>query len=189
MVFCVQRGGRIVEAMVRHPIFQYAYFVDDLVGAAENWARTFDAGPFFVASHHRADTFQFRGTSVEADVSYAFGYAGDCQIQLIEQHDDLPSIYRDMYGAGQYGFHHVAVLVRDYPAERRRLLDQGNELACELHANDIDACYFDTRTTTGCFTELHSHTDRIVATFDRWKQAHLHWDGTGDALRTHTSGT
>lgn len=69
------------------------------------------------------------------------------------------------------------------------MLDQDFELACELHANDIDACYFDTRTATGCFTELHLHTDRIVSTFARWKQAHGQWDGTGDTLRTHTSGT
>lgn len=49
-----------------------------------------------------------------------------------------------MYPADQFGFHHVAVLVRDYQAEPQHLLDQGFELACELHANDIDACYFDT---------------------------------------------
>ena len=175
--------------MVRHPVFQYAYFVEDLSVSAAHWARTLDAGPFFIAAHHRGDTFSYRGAPVEADVSYAFGYAGESQIQLIEQHDDLPSIYRDMYAPGQFGFHHVAVLVRDYATERQRLLDQGFELACELHANDIDACYFDTRATIGCFTELHLHTERIVSTFARWKQANEQWDGTGDPLRTHTSGT
>ena len=97
--------------MVRHPVFQYAYFVEDLSVSATHWARTLDAGPFFVAAHHRGDTFSYRGTPVEADVSYAFGYAGESQIQLIEQHDDLPSIYRDMYAPGQFGFHHVAVQI------------------------------------------------------------------------------
>jgi hypothetical protein len=174
--------------MVRHPIFQYAYFVEDLGVAAARWATLLDAGPFFVAAHHRGDTFSYRGTPIEADVSYAFGYAGDCQIQLIEQHDQLPSIYRDMFAPGTFGFHHVAVLVHDYPAERQRLVDQGFEVACELHANDIDACYLDTREVTGSFTELHLHTDRIVGTFARWKQAHLEWDGLGDPLRTHVSG-
>ncbi|MEO8267471.1 MAG: VOC family protein [Ilumatobacteraceae bacterium] len=175
--------------MVRHPIFQYAYLVDDLATSAAHWARVVDAGPFFVAAHHRGDTFSYRGTPVEADVSYAFGYAGESQIQLIEQHDDLPSIYRDMYAPGQFGFHHVAVLVHDYATERQRMIDQGFEMACELHANDIDACYFDTRAVIGCFTELHLHTERIVCTFARWKQANKQCDGSGDALRTHTSGT
>ena len=175
--------------MARHPIFQYGYFVENLRDGAQHWAKMFDAGPFFISAHHRADRFDYRGTTVEADVSYAFGYAGECQIQLIEQHDDQPSIYRDMYQPGSFGLHHVAVLVRDYYGEKQRLLDQACDLACELDANDIHACYFDTRSTIGCFTELHSHTDRIVATFDRWKHAHHDWDGHGEALRVHTSGT
>jgi Glyoxalase/Bleomycin resistance protein/Dioxygenase superfamily len=175
--------------IVRHPIFQYAYVVDDIETAATQWATMFDAGPFFVAAHHRADTFSYRGTPIEADVTYAFGYAGDCQIQLVQQHDDQPSIYRDMYATGATGFHHVAVLVKDYAGERQRLVEQGFEVACELHANDIDACYFDTRAVIGGFTELHSHTERIVDTFQRWRRAHLDWDGQGGPIRAHTSGT
>jgi hypothetical protein len=169
-------------------LFQFAYLVDDLEEAADHWATTFGAGPFFVTPHHRADRFDYRGQAVEADVSYAFGYSGSMQIQLIEQHDDLPSIYRDMYPTGG-GFHHVASLVADYHGARQRLLDQGNQLACELDANDIHACYFDTRATVGGFTELHSRTDRIVATFARWQRAHDDWDGTGSPLRHHVSGT
>jgi hypothetical protein len=173
----------------RRTIFQFAYVVPDLAEAARQWATTLDAGPFFVAAHHRADAFAYRGQPIEADVSYAFGYAGDAQIQFIQQHDDQPSIYREMYGPGESGFHHVASLVKDYRGERQRLLDQGFEIACELHANDIDACYFDTRASVGCFTELHSHTERIASTFARWHEAHLEWDGRGDPIRGHRSGT
>ena len=170
------------------PIFQFAYVVDDLEDAAQHWARTMGVGPFFVAPHHRADRFVYRGTSVEADVSYAFGYSGTTQIQLVVQHDDQPSIYREMFPTGG-GLHHVASLVADYDGARRRLLDQGHELACELDANDIHACYFDGRSTVGCFVELHSLTDRIAATFARWQRAHEDWDGTGPVLRHHVSGT
>ena len=170
------------------PIFQYAYLVDDLELAAAHWSSVVGAGPFFVTAHHRADRFEYRGTRVEADVSYAFGYSGATQIQLIQQHDDLPSIYRDMHAGGS-GFHHVASLVADYDGAKQRLIDQGHELACELDANDIHACYFDTRPTLGCFTELHSRTERIVATFERWRAAHAEWDGTGSPIRHHVSGT
>lgn len=173
----------------RLTIFQYAYFVDDVFAAADRWAAVNGAGPFFVTEHHKADRFTYRGTDVEADVTYGFGYCGDVQIQLIAQHDDAPSIYRDMYAPGEFGFHHVAKYPADYDGERQRLLDAGFELACELHANDIVAGYFDTREAVGCFTELHSQTDRIGATFARWHEAHLDWDGTGDAVRTHVSGT
>lgn len=171
------------------PVFQYAYLVEDIPTSAAAWAATVGAGPFFVAEHHRADRFEFRGAPVEADVSYAFGYSGDSQIQFIQQHDDLPSIYRDMYPEGGSGFHHVGMLVADYAGERQRLLDAGFELTCELWANDIVACYFDTRSAIGAMTELHIRTDRIVATFERWHAAHLAWDGTGSPVATHISGT
>ena len=115
----------------------------------------------WITEHHRTDTFSYRGTDQEADVSYAFGYLGDLMIQFIVQHDDTPSIYRDMYAAGEEGFHHVATLVHDFPAERQRLLDAGFDLACELHADGVDAAYFDTRSVTGCFTEIHG--DRTFA--------------------------
>jgi hypothetical protein len=77
-------------------------------------------------------------------VSYAFGYLGDVMIQLIEQHDDTPSIYREMYGPDEEGFHHVASLVHDFAAARQHFLDQGFELACELSTGGVDAAYFDT---------------------------------------------
>jgi Glyoxalase/Bleomycin resistance protein/Dioxygenase superfamily len=175
--------------MSRLTVFQHAYVVDDIEAAAIEFSRTLYAGPFYVTQHHHAPEFTYRGTTTQADVSYAFGYSGQQQIQLIQQHDDLPSIYRDMYPRGGTGFHHVAMLVRDYSGERQRLLDEGFELACELHVNDVDACYFDTRAATGGFTELHSWSERIVFTFARWRAANEAWDGTGPATRHHVSGT
>ena len=79
------------------PIFQHAYFVNDIVEAAHKWHELYGAGPFVHVPHHVTDKFQYRGTKQEADVSYGFGYLGDNQIQFIQQHDDTPSIYRDMY--------------------------------------------------------------------------------------------
>ncbi len=115
----------------------------------------------------------YRDTPAEADVSYAFGYLGDMMIQFIQQHDDTPSIYRDMYAAGEEGFHHVGVLVNDYEGEKRRLLEMGFSLACELHADGVDACYFDTRSTSGGFTELHDDPPHILSTFAGWRRAHV----------------
>ena len=73
-------------------LFQQAYLVTDLVQSCRHWADLFGAGPFVIVPHHRTDTFAYRGTDQEADVSYAFGYLGDMMIQFIEQHDDPPHI-------------------------------------------------------------------------------------------------
>ena len=156
----------------RYDFFQVAYLVPDLEESCERWASLFGAGPFVIAAHHKTDRFAYRGTAVEADVSYAFGYLGDQMIQFIEQHDDQPSIYRDMYAAGSGGYHHHGVLVRDYEGEKARLADAGFTLACELHADNVDACYFDTRSVTGGFLELHADPPHILGAFAGWRRAH-----------------
>ncbi len=156
----------------QRPLFQNAYLVNDIEKSVVEWDRLFGAGPFSVTQHHKTDWFTYHGTPQEADVSYAFGYLGDIMIQLIQQHDDTPSIYRDMYAPGEEGFHHVAYLVHDFPAERQRLIDLGFEPACELHADGVDASYFDTRAATGGFTEIHGDPVHILATFAKWRRAH-----------------
>ncbi|NJN50768.1 MAG: methylmalonyl-CoA epimerase [Gammaproteobacteria bacterium] len=155
-----------------YPLFQQAYLVNDIEASAKHWSRVFGAGPFFLAPHHQTDRFVYRGTAQQADVSYAFGYLGDTMIQFIQQHDDTPSIYRDMFKAGEEGFHHVGVLVHDWDAERQRLLDMGFDIACELWADNVNAAYFDTRKVNGCFTEIHGDPPHIIETFARWRRAH-----------------
>lgn len=167
------------SSLFSRPLFQQAYLVNDVEQACRHWAELFGAGPFFLARHHQTDQFSYRGTTTEADVSYAFGYLGDTMIQFIEQHDDQPSIYRDMYAAGEEGFHHVATLVpvKEFQAEKQRIIDMGFPLACELHADGVDAAYLDTREAIGCFTEIHGDPPRILHTFHGWSEAHRRWDG------------
>ena len=153
-------------------LFQQAYLVNDLDEAIGKWNRLYGAGPFVVTTHHKTERFVYRGTDQEADVSYAFGYLDDMMIQFIQQHDDTPSIYREMYAAGEEGFHHVGCLVHDFPAERQRMLDLGFEVACELYADGVDAAYFDTRAVCGGYTELHGDPPHILGAFATWRRAH-----------------
>ncbi len=156
--------------------FQQAYLVDDLDRAATLWHERYGAGPFFVTEHHRTDTFDYRGTDQEADVSYAFGYLGDMMIQFIVQHDDTPSIYLDMYPDGTppggLGFHHSGFLVPDVLAATQRMVDRGFDLATRLYADGVDATYVDTRALNGGFTEYHGTPPHILDTFARWREAH-----------------
>lgn len=165
--------------MIGAQLFQQAYLVNDLEHSCREWARLFGAGPFLLVPHHRTDTFTYRGTDEEADVSYAFGYLDNMMIQFIQQHDDTPSIYRDMFEAGTEGFHHAGMLVSDFPAERQRYLDLGFEVACELYADNVDAAYIDTRAVTGGFTEIHADPPHILKAFASWQRAHENFK-TGD---------
>ena len=72
----------------------------------------------------------------------------------------------------------MGILVRDYEGEKQRMLDMGFEMACELHADNVDACYIDTRSTSGGFTELHADPPHILQAFANWRRAHeLHRRG------------
>lgn len=169
--------------METRTLFQHAYLVNDIEKSASNWNKLFGAGPFFHVPHHKTDQFAYRGKPLEADVSYAFGYLGDIMIQFIVQHDDTPSIYRDMFKRGEEGFHHLAYLVHDFAAERKRLLDMGFVAACELYADQVNASYFDTRAVNGCFTEIHGDPPHILGIFAQWRRAHELWDGRGKVLQ------
>ncbi len=153
-------------------LFQHAYLVNDIESSIVKWNELLGAGPFGVTEHHKTDSFMYRGTDVQADVSYAFGYLGDLMIQFIQQHDDKPSIYRDMYAAGEEGFHHFAYLVHDFETEKKRLLEMGYENACELYADKVNAAYFDTRSVNGGFTEIHGDPPHILGAFATWRRAH-----------------
>jgi len=154
-------------------LFQNAFLVDDLSEGIKRWSRVFGAGPFQIVPHHKTEKFLYRGSNIEADVSYAFGYLGDLMIQLIEQHDDRPSIYREMFPKGHEGFHHIAYLVSDFAAERSRLLNLGYSLACELFADGVNAAYFDARRDLGAFIEIHENPPHILAIFDKWRRQHI----------------
>lgn len=161
-----------MSTLTTYPQFQQAYYVNDIEASIVKWNRLFGAGPFVVAPHHKCDSFTYRGTPEEADVSYAFGYLGDMMFQFIQQHDEKKSIYRDMFAKGEEGFHHVGLLIHDWDAERQRLLDMGFPLACELYADQVNAAYFDTRSTNGCFTEIHADPPHILQAFAQWRRAH-----------------
>ncbi|MGE0667863.1 MAG: VOC family protein [Sphingomonadales bacterium] len=160
------------------PLFQHAYFVKDLELAASNWSKQFGAGPFRLVPHHKAtEKFHYRGSPVEADVSYAFGYLGHTMIQFIVQHDDRPSIYMDMFKKGEEGFHHLAYLTSDFWGEDKRFTDMGIECACYVGTSNIHSAYYDTRATLGCFTEIHEDPPHMVERFESWRRAHEQFGG------------
>lgn len=165
------------------PIFQYAWVVNDLDAACRRWASAFGAGPFFTARHHKAEGYyRYRGDPTECDLSYAFGYCGPVMIQFIQLHDDVPSIFHEMFPRGQEGFHHVGILGMDFEKDRQHLLDQGLEIANEMWSG-ADVCYFDARPQFGMFVEIHGAPPHIIEYFKVWQDAHDSWDGATDVIR------
>ncbi|MET0547542.1 MAG: VOC family protein [Caulobacterales bacterium] len=160
----------------RRALFQTAYFVTDVEEAVHKWHRLYGAGPFVVLPHHKFDTYRYRGRDLSPaerpDFSYALGYLGDLMIQFTAQHDDNPSVYRDMYASGAGGFHHVAYLTGAFDEECARMDAKGFVRGSQFTGDGVQGCYFDTRADTHCFTEVHSDEAHLMEAFASWKRAH-----------------
>jgi hypothetical protein len=170
--------------LIRYPVVQYAYVVNDLDVAIRHWVEVLGAGPFYVSRNHRGREHTYRGVSDDAVFSYAFGQAGPAQVQLIQCMDDGPSVYRDMYPAGEEGFHHVACLVPAalMGAEVARFVEAGFEVASTLHSY-VPVAYLDCRPALGFFVELHGLNDDVEELFTEIRVAHEQWDGVTDPIR------
>lgn len=178
------------EPLLRYPIVQYAYVVDDLDEGVRHWVEVMGAGPFFVSRNHRGRDHTYRGVLDEAVFSYAFGQAGPAQVQLIQCMDDSPSIYRDMFAPGEGGFHHVACLVpaADMEREVARFVDQGFDIASTLHSY-VPVAYLDCRSVLGFFVELHGLNEDVEDLFREIREAHESWDGVTDPIRVRAKSS
>jgi catechol 2,3-dioxygenase-like lactoylglutathione lyase family enzyme len=169
-------------SLFKHEVVQYAYVVKDIEAACRRWTELIGAGPFYLSMHHQSENVTYRGKPSDMDVSYAFGYCGPAHIQLVQQHNDAPSVYRDMFPGGGEGMHHIAYLIEDWEAEKARYEAAGYPSLQEL-VSAARVSYVDTRPAIGCFTELYEDNLQVRRRFAGWKASHEYWDGKTDPIR------
>ncbi len=90
---------------------QIGFVVDDIDGAITHWREHVGVAPIFVFRKFELAEYFFEGDRYEQVLSVAYGQAGPVQIELIQQHDDSPSLYR---GAVSGAMHHVAIWTAGY---------------------------------------------------------------------------
>lgn len=155
-------------------VLQNSWVVTDLEQACMNWVRTTGIGPFFVVPHIQL-TGRYRGQPTDIDFSVAIAQAGGVQIELVQQHNDGPSAYRDLYKAGSGGFHHVAVYCMDYERDYASYVEQGFVPAFEGEFDRKRFAYIDTSPSIGVMMELIEDSavqrdffQRIIAGAENW---------------------
>src|ERR1700683_3463176 len=111
------------------PIRQIAYAVSDVRAAAEEHARLFGSGPFFLAEHVPVHNFKYRGQPGDFDHTTIFGQWGEVMVEFFLQHNPGPSHGHDMfpYGSNKTGLHHVALIVSDLEASIRHFASKGHD--------------------------------------------------------------
>ena len=163
--------------LANHKVLQLAYVVNDVHEAAARWTKTFGVGPFFVLERPEVANPVYRGAPGEVAFSAALAQAGDVHIELIEQHCDSPSCYRDLIPKGQEGFHHVAVIVEDYEKEVARYEGLGCPVASSGEFGPLKFCYVDTSPVMNCMVEVLEDLPFIHNYFARIREAAEDWDG------------
>jgi hypothetical protein len=157
--------------------FQNAWVVDDLQAAMRHWIETCGVGPFFVLEHVQMQDLTYRGRPASVDCTIALAQAGRMQVELIVQHCDNPSIYRDLVPKGRSAFHHVAVFATDYDRELAEYRDQGLSVTTTGRFGDMRFCYVDASPRIDCVIEILEESQPLREHFAHIAAAAVDWDG------------
>jgi len=165
-------------------IRQIAFVVPDIDAAMEYWSDVLGVGPFFVKRRMTFSSFTYRGRSAPSPcISIALANSGEQQIELIAQHDDVPSIYLESLHSGRPGFHHLSSwLGRDeFDIARSSLLAENISIAqeCTIASSGVRLIYWATEEgPNGLFFEISDvNSPEHRARVDGVRQAAAEWDG------------
>lgn len=162
------------------PMMQAAYVVEDIDAAIAQWAGL-GLGPFLVVRNMRYDLYEFERSVGDIELSVAFAYSGDLQIELIQQHCDTPSVYRSAEGALLLGLNHLGTQTVDFEADERRMTDAGFILRQRAvsNATGIEVRYY--AGAQASLVELIRLGDGGQF-FEFLKNQARHWDGVSPYL-------
>ena len=111
-------------------MFQVGVVVDDIVAACGQWAHVFGIGPFHVFPRIETACW-YRGADTAVDLQIAVAQAGPVQIELIQQHCDRPSVYRELGGDGSR-IHQLCAITSDYHGKKAWYESLGYPLVSEM---------------------------------------------------------
>ncbi len=165
-------------------IRQNGYVVRDIRAAMEHWTQVLGVGPFFYVDKPPIEDFRYRGAPSDVDVAIALSNSGPLQIELIEQRNDAPSMYRDFREAGHEGLQHVAYWTEDFDTDFERALKLGYEVGQSGQVGGADGrfVYFSAEGHPGTVIELSEISGAKGEIFKAIAEASRTWDGS-DPIR------
>jgi len=168
---------------------QMAFIVQDLQKAMLHHTEIFGAGPWHVFDRVPVRDLLYRGKPTPVNLHLAVTYVGDMQLELIQQTDDLPSVYTEVIEARGYGLHHCGVATRNFDAELARYQALGYEcVSSAVTLFDTRAAYLDSGRDLPYMIELVELNTALVEAFDGMRQTSITWDGSRPVRAVDLSG-
>ncbi|MNL33862.1 hypothetical protein D3C87_1557960 [compost metagenome] len=162
---------------------QLSFVVADLHEGLRFWTETMRVGPFVVIENSLADRrFIHRGQPSPIEMSIAFSYAGDVQIELISQKNAAPSPYTEFLGAGRQGLHHLGFWPADCESACSQLMSRGFEEVCSIDASNANpgarVRYLEGPAHLGVMYEIAPMTAERATYFAAIRRLAAGWDGS-----------
>jgi len=161
------------------PVMQNAFVVGNLDAALDHWTRVMGVGPFFLFERVEFAEAWYRGRSaLDMDLTVALGYWGSLQIELIQQRNDVPSIYTDFPAREIGGLQHMGVLTDSVSRDLTRLKDVGVEaVQYGITTGGLRFAYVSTDQHPGGMIELIESNPRMLKFFAMMQSVAQEWDG------------
>jgi methylmalonyl-CoA/ethylmalonyl-CoA epimerase len=160
-------------------LVQLGFVVPDLGASVESWLAR-GIGPFFEMQHVALPKQTYRGAPTNIDMSVAIAYSGGVQMELIEQHDDAPSLYRDFLAQNPAGgLHHMAFMTPRYDEAVAAAQSSGQAVLQEwVNVLGGRFAYLEPRAGDGTYVELIEEQKMLVRLFAMMQSAAETWDGS-----------
>ncbi len=164
-------------------IRQIGYVVRDLDAAMQSWC-SLGVGPWLTMRNLEQPNCVYRGQPSEPTVSIAFANSGPLQVELIQLHDDGPSIYREFLDAGHEGFHQLAWWAEDFDGFMQRAEAAGWPVVFSGDGNGTTQfAYFELDTMISTIVEVMELNDATRGLADAVANAAAGWDGVTKPVR------
>ncbi|XAH21253.1 VOC family protein [Xylophilus sp. GW821-FHT01B05] len=168
---------------------QIGYVVKDIEKAMQHWI-DLGVGPWFYKEDVGSTEFRYYGKESRIPkLSIALANSGDLQIELIEQHDDAPSLYLDSLRKHGEGAQHVAYWTPDRFEEIcQHLLEQGyvEGHSGRMGANRGPYAYFIHPDLPSGMFEISDSSGGKAEYFAEVRRAAQNWDGKDPIRRVGT---
>jgi hypothetical protein len=164
-------------------IRQNGYVVRDIRAAMSHWTEQLGVGPFFYVKVAPIESFHYMGKPSGCQCAIALANSGDLQIELIEQLNDEPSMYRDFLAAGREGLQHVAYWTEKMDDDLARIAALGYPIGQSGTVGENGRfVYYTTEAHPGTVVELSEISGRKGQLFRAIRDAAASWDGTNPII-------
>ena len=160
-------------------IIQSAYVVEDIYASMRNFTARLGVGPWFVSEPFQPPEGKYRGGPARFKLTLAIAFSGHLMVELIQQHDDLPSVYMETVKARGYGFHHWAVASADLDEDVRRYEEAGYVVTfSDRSPRGMRVTYVEKPGELPGMIELIEMNAAAEAAYTRCFEAAKGWDGS-----------